>query len=393
MRTLYIHGSADHYGSAKILLDILRIPGNAEKAFVVLPHDGLLVKDLQELNIPVQIMNLGVLRRRYMTPWGMTGRIFLWMIAIVRLKRLISQQTISRVYVNSANVILGPALKKKNSIQLTWHIHEIVDQPAVLTNTLAWLFSKADRLIAVSKATRDFWIEKMQQRGKTNRNIELLYNGLDTTPFESVDPNRKKYCPAAGEQDLIIGMIGRIQPWKGQTYFLDILEEFFKIETQATDDTTAPARRAFAIIAGDAYPGYEHLQDELLEDIKKRKLEDAVFYNGYVGNTPEWMASIDLLVLPSTSPDPLPTVVLEAMASSKPVLASAQGGALEMVAENQTGLFMPLNNVQEAARILSTMVEDPKKLIAMGKNGHQRVREKFSSEAFEKGFRELLGRK
>lgn len=454
MKTLYIHGSADHYGSAKILLNILRIPGNAENAIVVLPHTGVLLKDLQHLNIPVQIMNLGVLRRRYMTPWGLIGRIFLWAIAIIRLKKLIRENQVAHVYVNSANVVLGPALKKKNRIHLTWHIHEIVDQPAVLTSILACLFSKADRLIAVSKATKDFWTEQVQRRTRKSFTIALLYNGLDTAPFEKAIPNRNKYCPVATDQDLVIGMIGRIQPWKGQTYFLDMLEEFFKTtalnivnasyvnlttasnSTEASngnltasatssndsntnltasatssnnsnsnltvsttscnnsDSTTTTSvnepnhsgQKVFAIIAGDAYPGYEHLQDELLADIKKRKLEDRVFFNGYVANTPEWMASIDLLVLSSTSPDPLPTVVLEAMASAKPVLATAQGGALEMVKENETGLIMPLNNAKAAAHILSTMIHDPERLCNMGKNGFLRVREKFSSEAFEKSF-------
>ena len=88
MKTLYIHGSADHYGSAKILLDILRLPGNAANAMVVLPHDGVLVEDIEALGIPVYIMNLGVLRRKYMTPWGIVGRIYLWFSAINKLKQL-----------------------------------------------------------------------------------------------------------------------------------------------------------------------------------------------------------------------------------------------------------------------------------------------------------------
>ena len=437
MRTLYIHGSADHYGSAKILLNILRIPGNAEKATVVLPHDGHLVKDLHALNIPVHIMNLGVLRRRYMTPWGMMGRLFLWISAIIRLKMLIRKAGIEHVYVNSANVIVGPALKKKDRVILSWHIHEIVHEPALLTKMLAWLFSKADRLIAVSKATRDFWLAQLHAQAKKNKPIALLYNGLDTTPFESAVPNRKKYCPSAGEGDLIIGMIGRVQPWKGQSYFLDILEAFFATYYPAKEhsalgslihadssnniDNTGLIEirtiqvnrseldkggigadegvhqerdkpRVFAVIAGDAYPGYEHLEEELTEDIKRRNLQERVFYNGYVAGTPEWMASIDLLVLPSTSPDPLPTVVLEAMASSKPVLATSQGGALEMVVEHETGLFMPLNNAPKAAAILTTMIGQKSTLARMGKNANLRVNAQFSNHAFEQGFCQLLGK-
>ena len=137
MKTLYIHGSSDHYGSAKILLDILRLPGNAANAIVVLPHDGILVNDIKSLGIPVHIINLGVLRRKYMTPWGIVGRVILWLTAINKVKRIINTEKVKRVYVNSANVIIGPALKQKNQTELVWHLHEIVESPAILKSLLS----------------------------------------------------------------------------------------------------------------------------------------------------------------------------------------------------------------------------------------------------------------
>ena len=378
MRTLYIHGSADHYGSAKILLDILHIPGNASEAMVVLPHDGLLVQDLKKLNIPVRIINLGILRRKYFTPLGILGRIFLWIAAILKLRAMIRKEKIERIYINSANVIIGPFLKSRG-IQLVWHIHEIVEQPAVLRNILCRLFLQADQLITVSKAAQSFW----SAHARSDR-FQLLYNGMDTSRFKEAKPNRKKYCPAATENDLIIGMIGRIQPWKGQSYFLEIMHQYYEHHAPAID------QKALVCIAGDPYPGNEHLTEELMINIKGKGMEKQVTYNGYVYNTPEWMASIDILVLPSVQPDPLPTVVLEAMSAGKPVLATAQGGALEMVEADKTGLFLPLGDAAAAAAVLARLIRDKKMRGELGENAQERVERLFSAERFAIDWHRLL---
>jgi glycosyltransferase involved in cell wall biosynthesis len=376
MKTLYIHGSADHYGSAKILLDILKLPGNASKAIVVLPHDGVLVNDIKALGIPVHIMNLGVLRRKYMNPWGIVGRVFLWLSAISKLKRLIAEHKIQRVYINSANVIIGPALKQKNQTELIWHLHEIVESPTILKSFLSYLIKEADQVIAVSKATQSFW-----QNAMGGKSIRLLYNGMDLDRFENLVANKQNILPNANENGLLVGMIGRVQSWKGQHYFLEVIQYY--LQQHPEDQTTQ------FIIAGDPYPGYEALAIDLVLDIKRKKLYERVFYLGYRPDVPQVLASLDLMVLPSTSPDPLPTVVLEAMAAGKPVLATEQGGALEMIIENETGKFMPLANAQQASIILADALSNTATIKEMGIAGRRRVEKQFSPVAFAENWHKL----
>ena len=121
----------------------------------------------------------------------------------------------------------------------------------------------------------------------------------------------------------------------------------------------------------------------------------------------KFYSAIDILVLPSLLPDPLPTVVLEAMQYGIPVVATPQGGALEMIADNETGIFIPMpdiyDNVQEsihynrteaAANIFYlahsvqqkqtgniTAIENRK---IMSEQAKKRVAQYFSKEAFEK---------
>jgi glycosyltransferase involved in cell wall biosynthesis len=350
-------------------LDILRIPGNAANAMVVLPHDGVLVEDIKALGIPVHIMNLGVLRRKYMTPWGIVGRVFLWFSAIRKLKQLTTLHNIQRVYINSANVIIGPALKQKNQTELVWHLHEIVEHPSLLKSFLAYLIGKADKIIAVSKATQTFW-----EKAIGNKQIHLLYNGMDLSKYTNVACNKTNILPNASPNETWVGMIGRVQHWKGQDYFLDIIEAYLN---QHPSDTTTRF-----IIAGNAFPGYEELEIELILAIERKGLRHRVTYVGYRSDVPQLLATLDLLVLPSTSPDPLPTVVLEAMAAGKPVLATAQGGALEMVVDQETARFMPIGEAQQASTILAEMLKDKEKLNEMGTAGRRRVEKEFSAAAF-----------
>ncbi len=382
MSTLFIHGSADLYGSAKILLQIVKVcVREKEDVVVILPHHGTLVYELEDLGVEVCIVNVGVLRRRYFTPWGILGRVVLWLSSTYKITRLIKKYTVSTIYINSANVILGPILKSLTGLPLIWHLHEIVETPSILKYFLVRLIEKSNQVIAVSAATRDFWMKQ-----STKLDIHLLHNGIPTSDFKhavSLNDSEFPFTLKNTHNAILIAMVGRVQPWKGQAYFLNIMKSFF-------DEMKVSDLNVYAIMVGDAYPGYEYYVEELQQSIIDKELVDKVFYIGYRRDVPAILASIDLLVLPSLLPDPLPTVVLEAMASGKPVLATLQGGASEMILDGETGSFIPLDDHKKAAETLRLLLLDTEKMRQMGQKGSQRVNECFSLEAFESNWLKLF---
>ena len=97
----------------------------------------------------------------------------------------------------------------------------------------------------------------------------------------------------------------------------------------------------------------------------------------------------DIFVLPSTNPDPLPTVVLEAMACGKPVVGYRHGGVCEMVAEGTNGLLATPNQPAELSKVIQELVEDPEKRNQFGQASVERQRELFSLESYIKNFSEL----
>jgi glycosyltransferase involved in cell wall biosynthesis len=139
-------------------------------------------------------------------------------------------------------------------------------------------------------------------------------------------------------------------------------------------------------MAGDAFPGYEYLYDAIHSLTQKLGLEDSVTNLGFRLDIPEILSGLDIFVLPSILPDPLPTTVLEGMAAVKPVVATRQGGATEMVIEGETGFLIPWENPQEAVLVFEKLIESAELREKLGKAGQQRVNDYFNEEKYLENF-------
>ena len=369
MRILLLHSSSDLYGASKIFLQTISILQNkGHECTVVLSNEGPLVEKLAAKNTKVHIINLGILRRKYFTPLGLLNRIQKWANASNQLQEIIKTQNINCVYSNTAAVMVGGWVANKNKIKHIWHIHEIIEKPKFLHLIIKWCMHHwADTIIVVSKAVQQHWGLGV-----------LVYNGIDTITVSNKINYREQYN--IPKEAILIGMAGRIHYWKGQQYFLQIAKALLAITKQ--DKNLKEQAPLYFIISGDPFPGYEYLLTEMQNFIQKNNFANRVFYIGFENEMDCFYRSIDMLVLPSQLPDPLPTVVLEAMQYGLPVIATAQGGALEMVEEYTTGIFIPLNDYEKAAnKIITFLPEAIRK--KMGENAKQRVATHFGKEVFE----------
>ena len=74
-------------------------------------------------------------------------------------------------------------------------------------------------------------------------------------------------------------------------------------------------------------------------------------------------------------------VIVEAMASGKPVVASAHGGPTEIVRDGETGLLVPPNDPDALADALARLIADPALRRRMGAAGRRRAVKRYSFEA------------
>lgn len=336
--------------------------------YVVLSEEGALAEAIRKEGMEVRIIRLGILRRKYFSPSGMLNRLQVIRNAHRELAKLVREKQITHLYSNTTAVLVGAWVARDLGIFHTWHIHEIIAQPKWLAFILGKLVGRyADQVIVVSQAVKEFWNQIIP-----HKELTVVYNGIDYSSYSNPQPSLREEL-SLPEDRLLVGMIGRISHWKGQGYFLDIAKELVQTHPQL----------AF-VIAGDAFPGSEHLVAEMQQKISNLGLEQQVYTLGFRTDVPEILAALDVFVLPSILPDPLPTVILEAMASGKPVVATAHGGACEMVRDKQTGYLIPWNDAAKAAEIIQPLLEQDSIRKQMGQEGRKRVLEQFSLEAFRK---------
>jgi glycogen(starch) synthase len=91
------------------------------------------------------------------------------------------------------------------------------------------------------------------------------------------------------------------------------------------------------------------------------------------------MRGASMVIVPSIVLDACPTVVLEAMAAGRPVVASSSGGISDLVVDGETGLLVPPGDAPALAKALTAMTADPTSAKAMGRKGLDRVQDYTAS--------------
>lgn len=117
------------------------------------------------------------------------------------------------------------------------------------------------------------------------------------------------------------------------------------------------------------------LAGRVLEDTPL-ELSDKVELRGLLDHPSviELMQTASVVVVPSIVPDCCPTVVLEAMAVGRPVVAAASGGIVDLVDDGVTGILVPPRDPVALASALSSLLDDPEAIEEMGRRGLERAR-------------------
>ena len=366
---MMLHGSSDIYGASKIFFNTaVLLHENGYKVYIVLSEDGPLGDMLRGAGITVLICKLAILRRKYFNLKGLMNRYVAFKNARKVLDQIVEEHNIEMIYSNTAAVLVGAFVAKKRNIKHIWHLHEIIEKPFYFSKLMGSIINRySNKVIVVSGEVKKHWRKYVAEH-----KIITIHNGLDYLPYTTSVSSIKNELGIEDDQ-ILIGMVARVNLWKGQKYFLKLAALLAKKYNNVR-----------FVLAGDAYPGYEYLQDELNEIIKAEGLGNVVFDLGFRSDIPNILKGLDIFVLPSISPDPLPTVVLEAMASGRPVIATSHGGALEMVDDFNTGILIPWDDSKIAADYISHLVRDQDARKKMGAAGEQRVLDLFSKKQYDK---------
>ena len=376
-KILYLHAGAELYGADKVLLELIKGLDKREfEAHVILPNDGVLVPALREVGAQVKVINYPILRRKYFNPKGIFEYLTSYSCYSQQIAQYARENQIDLIHNNTTAVLEGIYLKRKLKLPLLWHVHEIIVKPKAISDFINLLMGRfADKIVTVSQAVASHI--KQSPHIKDNQ-ISVIYNGVDNRVYYQSDAQsiRKKFDIA--EDALVIGMVGRVNAWKGQGDFLEAVAPILEQHP-----------KAIAFMAGSAFEGEEWRVQELEENITNLKVAAQIKRIDYYANTTELYNMFDMFVLPSTNPDPLPTVVLEAMACGKPVVGYRHGGVCEMVKEGENGLLAEANQPEALSKIIEKLVVSHDLRTTFGRNSVERQKKLFSLDSYIANFSKL----
>ena len=375
MTVLFLNSSSDRYGSSRILIEVVKTYREAGfTPIVVMSEAGPLQAYFLELGIAVKIQNLGILRRKYVNFSGVLNRLKKNYQAYKFLDKLHREYQFELVFSNTLAVVVGAQWAKWNKLPHIWHIHEILLGPPPLVKLLGRLLDRTTPSpVVVSEAVKNHWDDRL----KISEPV-VIHNGIPYGEF-LCGVQKSPHLLGIDQDKVIITMVGRINPGKGQMFFLEMARHI-----------SATYPQCHFVLVGDPFPGYESIEKEIQDYISQNRLENCVTNLGFREDIPAVLSMTDIFVLPSILPDSLPTVILEAMASACPVVATRSGGASEMVQEGKTGYLIPINGVEEGVNALIKLILSPELRKSMGAAGRAYVLEHFSLEGFRENIKNHL---
>ena len=131
--------------------------------------------------------------------------------------------------------------------------------------------------------------------------------------------------------------------------------------------------------------------DRLKAYVKCKELQSRVRVNGWINleKKIEALRTSTMLVLPSHS-EGIPNVVLEAMATETPILATSVGGVKEILRDGENALIVEINNPIDLSEKIRQMLQDKGLRIRLSENAYRDAVEKYDVEIIKKEFRQII---
>jgi len=197
--------------------------------------------------------------------------------------------------------------------------------------------------------------------------IHTIANGIDIDKFCGAEPAWFGSSPGAKEKT--IGIVARLDLQKGFEYLLQAI---------AGLTNSHPDLRLVIVGEGPDQGAIQSMADRL-------NLIPRIVFAGQRGDMANVYAGFDIFVLPSLN-EGLPMTVLEAMASSRPVIASRVGAIPTVVRDGETGLLVDQKDVVGLRAALDRLLSDPAFSSRLAIQGHAWVRRHFTSDAMAENY-------
>lgn len=275
---------------------------------------------------------------------------------------------------------IGWAIRRKHNIPwiafahgwVNWNspfskdrIYALIEEQAV---------RRADRYVVASGHMH----QQLRDKGYQEDRIARVSYGIDLERFQPRPDNSIREEFGIVEDAPLVGIVGRLHPWKGHTYFL-----------QAAADLIKEFQDARFLIVGDAaFEAHGDFRQELVREAKELGLAKHVVFTGSRSDVPEIMSALDVFTIPSLV-EPFGIVSIEAQACGTPVVGTQVGGIPETMSEGETGLLVPPKDAEALRDAIGILLRDKGKLQSMSAAAPAFVEANYSAPVMAKATDQL----
>ena len=233
----------------------------------------------------------------------------------------------------------------------------------------------ADMIVVNSNATKNTLLKSASWL--KDEKIIVVYHGIDLGKHSAANTKDIRSEFGLSQQDLIIGFVGRLSVQKGIKYMLDA----FRMVVEKL-------KNVHLIIVGTG-----ELEGMVKDFIAKFNLEKRIHLLGFRNDIPDLLKTFDIFLLPSLW-EGFGIVLIEAMASGKPIVATNASSIPEIVENGRNGILVTPENAEAISDALKKLISEPELRIKFVKEGLKIVQEKFTIDRmindYKKIFHELL---
>ncbi|NOG35739.1 MAG: glycosyltransferase family 4 protein [Chloroflexi bacterium] len=357
-----------------LFVDHAPVLGGAEQSLLLLlqyldraewqPHlacvPGQLADRAMRAGLPCHLFSLPRLRRspRFAADGARSAR---------QLARLARQVQANAIYANTVRAALyaAPAARLAKR-PFFWHMRDFwlsETKPRHIradTAVKRLLCASATQVIANSHAVA----QQLPCAGKT----AVVHNGIEVDKFDPrLDGRPFRAQHGIPEDTPLVGMVGRLRPWKGQLPFLHMATHILRQQPEVY----------FVVVGGANFAVEDDYARQVTHLAQELGIAGQVVFTGMLDDVRPPLAAMDVFVHPG-EPEPFGLVNIEAMAMARPVVAFAHGALPEIVQNNVTGLLTPPGSVPALAEAVIGLLTDDEKRRQMGDNGRRRAETHFT---------------
>ena len=351
-RIMHLLDSSEIAGGERYLLDLIRHSDPAFEHIVVLSYEGPFAKQLRDRHVRYVLISM---------------QSKLSIRSICKIRKYIQDEGISIVHTHGYRCNLYGRLAClftgiSNVATVHVSLYDYVDTPPYLRRTYLLIekmmsFMTA-KYICISDAMRD----DLYRLGIREEKTVVIHNGVDLDVFYPRTPDRRLTDELGiGDNRPVIGTVGRMVTEKGQIHLIEALPHL---------RVRWPLLRCLLIGTGP-----------LLEHLKKRAdelgLAGTCIFPGVRMDMADIYPLMDIFVLPSLR-EPFGLVLLEAMASSVPVIATASGGPLDFIQSENNGVLVPPSDPKTLAAQIDFLLSTPDRSRAIAQQGYGVVKRNYN---------------